>query len=436
MRVPPRAPRPPPWARRPPSSSMRVPSGAPGSLVVRREARDRRRSTGSASPRKPLVTMCERPSASASLLVACRSRHEQRVFARHAAAVVGHRDEPRGRPRRARTRTVRGAGVDGVLAQLLHHARRALDHLASGDLVDERLAEAVNATHGRIPKARAPYTALRFLLVQRCTRLPTNSLQRLAAHLGDDRPGQARADPAGADVPRRPAGTCCSKTCPGWARRRWPRGWPGASRSPSRASSSPPTCCPATSSGRRSSCRPPRTFEFRPGPGLPPGGAGRRAQPRAAAHPVGAARGDGPGPGEPRRRDPRAAAALRRSSPPRTRSISRAPTPCPTPSSIASSCGCRWATSTRPIETQLLDRPGAASPCGASRRSPPPPISLALQEAADAVQVSSDVADYAVRLARRREHTPEIERGISTRAVPGADVGGAGAWPCGTAATS
>jgi MoxR-like ATPase len=40
-----------------------------------------------------------------------------------------------------------------------------------------------------------------------------------------------------------------------------------------------------------------------------------------------------------------------------------------------------------------------------------------LQAAADAVQVSKDVADYAVRLAGATRAHPEIERGISTRAV-------------------
>lgn len=40
-----------------------------------------------------------------------------------------------------------------------------------------------------------------------------------------------------------------------------------------------------------------------------------------------------------------------------------------------------------------------------------------LQQAADAVQVSTDVADYAVRLATATRQHPEIERGISTRAV-------------------
>jgi len=40
-----------------------------------------------------------------------------------------------------------GPGVDGVLAQLLHHAGRSLDDLAGRDLVDERIAEVMDSTH-------------------------------------------------------------------------------------------------------------------------------------------------------------------------------------------------------------------------------------------------------------------------------------------------
>ena len=43
-----------------------------------------------------------------------------------------------------------------------------------------------------------------------------------------------------------PTGTCSSKTCRASARRCWPRRLPGAWRADSTASSSRPTCCPAT----------------------------------------------------------------------------------------------------------------------------------------------------------------------------------------------
>ena len=59
---------------------------------------------------------------------------EEGVFARHAAAVVAHGDEvsPAGDDNDV---DARGAGVDGVLHQLLQDGRRAFDHLAGGDLV-------------------------------------------------------------------------------------------------------------------------------------------------------------------------------------------------------------------------------------------------------------------------------------------------------------
>ena len=68
------------------------------------------------------------------------------------------------------------------------------------------------------------------------------------------------------------------------------------------------------------------------------------------------------------------------------------------------------------VETQLL----------MSRRADPllnfKPIAdaadlVSLQVAADAVQVSKDIADYAVRIAAATRAHAEIERGISTRAA-------------------
>ena len=75
-----------------------------------------------------------------------------------------------------------------------------------------------------------------------------------------------------------------------------------------------------------------------PRPDLRPDRAGRRNQPHDAAHAVGAAGGDGREPGDGRRRDARAAAAVsghRHAEPDRPRGhVSR----CPRPSSTASSC--------------------------------------------------------------------------------------------------
>ena len=46
-----------------------------------------------------------------------------------------------------------------------------------------------------------------------------------------------------------PRGTCSSRTCPAWARRCSPRRWRGPSTARCGGSSSPPTCCRATSPG-------------------------------------------------------------------------------------------------------------------------------------------------------------------------------------------
>ena len=73
--------------------------------------------------------------------------HRQRQIARvHAAAVVGDADPP---PSAAIGEDVdpAGAGVDGVLHQLLDHARRSLDHFAGGDAVDDLFGELADG-HG------------------------------------------------------------------------------------------------------------------------------------------------------------------------------------------------------------------------------------------------------------------------------------------------
>ena len=65
---------------------------------------------------------------------------EFQVGARHAGAVVGHPDQP---PTAAvgRDLDAPGARVQRVFGEFLDHARRALDHLARGDAVDERFGK-------------------------------------------------------------------------------------------------------------------------------------------------------------------------------------------------------------------------------------------------------------------------------------------------------
>ena len=68
--------------------------------------------------------------------MAWRSTASDEIRPRHALAVVGDANEP---PAAAVGENVdaAGAGVERVLDQLLHDARRALDHLAGGDAVDD-----------------------------------------------------------------------------------------------------------------------------------------------------------------------------------------------------------------------------------------------------------------------------------------------------------
>ena len=62
---------------------------------------------------------------------------EARVGRAHAAAVVRDGDEIATAVAHLDA-DPRGAGVERVLDQLLHHRGRALDHLAGGDLIDQR----------------------------------------------------------------------------------------------------------------------------------------------------------------------------------------------------------------------------------------------------------------------------------------------------------
>ena len=89
---------------------------------------------GSASPRKPSVAMLKR-SSSASLEVACRSTARVRSAALMPPplSVTRISEIP---PAAVTTSMSVAPAVERVLDQLLHHARRPLDHLAGGDAVD------------------------------------------------------------------------------------------------------------------------------------------------------------------------------------------------------------------------------------------------------------------------------------------------------------
>jgi hypothetical protein len=73
--------------------------------------------------------------------------HRQRqVGGSHAAPVIGDADPP---PAAAIGENVdpAGPGVDGVFNEFLDHARRAFDHLAGGDAVDDLFGELADG-HG------------------------------------------------------------------------------------------------------------------------------------------------------------------------------------------------------------------------------------------------------------------------------------------------
>ncbi len=72
---------------------------------------------------------------------------EREVAMAHAAAVIGDADTPAAAAVGEDVDPAR-AGVDRVLHQFLHHARRPLHHLAGGDAVDDLFGELADG-HGR-----------------------------------------------------------------------------------------------------------------------------------------------------------------------------------------------------------------------------------------------------------------------------------------------
>ena len=123
---------------------------------ARRAARVRSRNRetdaidGSASPRNPSVLNRRRgPPPSRILLVACRSTRQLRVLAR---SCLRRRLRPTISflpPNSIVIGDARGAGVDGVLDELLDDRRRPLDDLAGGDLVGELGRQPMDAVHSQ-----------------------------------------------------------------------------------------------------------------------------------------------------------------------------------------------------------------------------------------------------------------------------------------------
>jgi hypothetical protein len=72
---------------------------------------------------------------------------QRQVVGLDAAAVVGHTDQVGAAPGHLDV-DARGAGIDGVLQQLLDDAGRPLHDLAGGDLADERGRQPSDPGHG------------------------------------------------------------------------------------------------------------------------------------------------------------------------------------------------------------------------------------------------------------------------------------------------
>ena len=91
---------------------------------------------------------------------------------------------------------------------------------------------------------------------------------------------------------------CCWRTFPAPARPRWPRRWRGRSLPSSRRVQFTPDLLPSDILGVSIFDQTTSDFRVPRGTGLHEHPVGRRDQPRLAAHAVGAARGDGGGPGQ------------------------------------------------------------------------------------------------------------------------------------------
>jgi hypothetical protein len=76
-------------------------------------------------------------------------QREVNLVGAHPHAVVAHADELAPGVLEIHS-DGRAAGIDGVLHQLLHDRRRALHHLAGGNLVDEMVGQTMDARHGRV----------------------------------------------------------------------------------------------------------------------------------------------------------------------------------------------------------------------------------------------------------------------------------------------
>ena len=96
---------------------------------------------------------------------------ERQIGARHAGAVVGDADEAAAAAV-GHDLDARRAGIERVLDQFLHDARRPLDHLARGDAVDDAFGQLAD---GHLRNLRANRRDDGRILYASCPRLPRPS---------------------------------------------------------------------------------------------------------------------------------------------------------------------------------------------------------------------------------------------------------------------
>ena len=120
---------------------------------------------GSASPRNPSVADREQ-IVLGQLRGGVALDREREVRARHPGAVVGDADEP---PPAAVGHDLDAprAGIERVLDQFLHDARRALDHLAGGDAVDDGFGELADGHRATSPRCASREFSTRIRMIRR-----------------------------------------------------------------------------------------------------------------------------------------------------------------------------------------------------------------------------------------------------------------------------
>ena len=215
---------------------------------------------------------------------------------------------------------------------------------------------------------------------------------------------------------------------------------PRAARSTARcaASSSPRTCCRATSPGSASSTRSGATSSSGPGAIFAERRRRRRDQPGLARRPSPRCSSAWRSGRSPSTAPPTASGRPSWWSPPRTRSRWRAPTRCPRRSATASWRGCRWATPTAGAELEMLDAHGAAIPLdGARARSPTPrDVRAADRDRPAGVYAADAVKQYVVDLVAATRATADLRLGASPARHAAPAAGRQGPGGAATAATT